>query len=109
MIPVGLLGKPPGHRVRQEALAAGMKKPRSARLWSWWAHTDLNRGAKELALLRRHGLLHERQQCIGCCYQLGQQRFIHMHITRLLSQIAAFVLEHKQAFLGLAQFQLLEG
>lgn len=26
---------------------AGMKKPRSARLLSWWAHTDSNRGPKD--------------------------------------------------------------
>ena len=27
------------------------RKPRNARLWSWWAHTDLNRGPKDYELL----------------------------------------------------------
>ncbi len=26
---------------------AETRKPRNARLWSWWAHTDLNRGPKD--------------------------------------------------------------
>jgi hypothetical protein len=27
------------------------RKPRNARLWSWWAHTELGRGPKDYELL----------------------------------------------------------
>jgi hypothetical protein len=34
-----------------ESGSSDTQKPRNARLWSWWAHTDLNRGPKDYELL----------------------------------------------------------
>jgi hypothetical protein len=35
--------------------APDTQKPRNARLWSWWAHTDLNRGPKDYELVDNAG------------------------------------------------------
>jgi hypothetical protein len=37
-------------RALAKTAATDTQKPRNARLWSWWAHTELGRGPKDYEL-----------------------------------------------------------
>lgn len=103
MIPVGLLGKTHLAATCGSCFCSRHEKAAQCAALKVVGPHELEPWSKDLALFRRHGLLHEWQQCIGCRYQFCQQGFVHIHIAFVLSQIAAFVTERKQAYLGFAQ------